>query len=371
MQSEHRPVDTQGMPYDRNDELPASVRKKYTPKQQRAFRKAYNDAAKQGKSEAVRFQVAHAAARRAGDRDATQQKVGHKSKPKSQKAFLVGEEGPELHDYARTFSAQQRKKLAQKGHALSDGSFPIVNKADLRNAIQAYGRASNKSSAKRHIIKRARALGATNLLPESWTKNKDSAMSLLECEHEGCNRKFVDEAMLHDHAESVHTLSEKRSLVSKAVRTVHGREAFLIDLSDDWLIYDVFEEGGYTLYRQNYELDNAGNVKIKGDPTEVVRKVSYVPAPKVETAASTVASLGITFASKGATAPRGASIQEAPDETAEVKASQSTVELSKSGTKSDYPKKSGTKNDSFKCPKCDSEFESEGDLKDHKKKKGH
>jgi hypothetical protein len=66
------------------------------------------------------------------------------------------------------FSAEQRRQLASKGQALPDGSYPIRNKADLSNALQAFGRAKNKAAVKRHIIKRARALGATDMLPEDW-----------------------------------------------------------------------------------------------------------------------------------------------------------------------------------------------------------
>lgn len=65
-------------------------------------------------------------------------------------------------------SAAVREKAADKGEALPDGSFPIRNKSDLHNAIQAFGRAKDKDRAKRHIIKRARALGAVSELPEDW-----------------------------------------------------------------------------------------------------------------------------------------------------------------------------------------------------------
>jgi phage I-like protein len=75
----------------------------------------------------------------------------------------------------REFSEEERKKLAREGKALPDGSFPIENREDLENAIQAYGRAKDQEAARRHIIKRARDLGATDLLPEDWegsTKKK-------------------------------------------------------------------------------------------------------------------------------------------------------------------------------------------------------
>lgn len=68
----------------------------------------------------------------------------------------------------RDFSEEERRRLAKSGAAMPDGSFPIVTKDDLANAVQAIGRAKNPDAAKRHIIKRARALGAEEMLPESW-----------------------------------------------------------------------------------------------------------------------------------------------------------------------------------------------------------
>lgn len=68
----------------------------------------------------------------------------------------------------RTFSDEQRKKAAETGAAMPDGSYPIENRQDLENAIRAFGRAKNKRAVRRHIMKRARALGATDLIPEDW-----------------------------------------------------------------------------------------------------------------------------------------------------------------------------------------------------------
>lgn len=68
----------------------------------------------------------------------------------------------------RTFTADERKNAAKKGAAMPDGSFPILNESDLRNAIHAIGRAKDPAAAKAHIKKRARALGLTDLLPEDW-----------------------------------------------------------------------------------------------------------------------------------------------------------------------------------------------------------
>ena len=76
------------------------------------------------------------------------------------------QEGTELSK--RKFSDDQRRELADRGEALPDGSFPIPDRASLEDAIHAYGRAKDKAAAKAHIEKRARALGAEDLIPEKW-----------------------------------------------------------------------------------------------------------------------------------------------------------------------------------------------------------
>lgn len=71
---------------------------------------------------------------------------------------------------ATDYSKNTREKYSKKGWALPDGSYPIANISDLKNAIKAYGRTSEgkRAAVKRHIKKRAKALGRTNLLPEDW-----------------------------------------------------------------------------------------------------------------------------------------------------------------------------------------------------------
>ena len=68
----------------------------------------------------------------------------------------------------RMYSREQREEMADNGEALEDGSFPIADEADLKNAIQAYGRASDKAAAKAHIMKRAEELGLDELIPATW-----------------------------------------------------------------------------------------------------------------------------------------------------------------------------------------------------------
>jgi phage I-like protein len=74
----------------------------------------------------------------------------------------------------KTFTEEERKRLAASGVAMPDGSFPIVTVEDLKNAIHAIGRAANPEAAKAHIRKRALALGEDKLLPEGWSVSDEN-----------------------------------------------------------------------------------------------------------------------------------------------------------------------------------------------------
>ena len=73
----------------------------------------------------------------------------------------------------RAFSEERRVGMAKEGTAMSDGSFPVESEEDLRNAVQAYGRAKDKEAAKRHIMKRAKDLGKESLIPSNWVMGGD------------------------------------------------------------------------------------------------------------------------------------------------------------------------------------------------------
>ena len=68
----------------------------------------------------------------------------------------------------REYTDDTRQEYAERGLAMDDGSYPIRDVGDLKNAIQAFGRSKNPDATKKHIKKRARALGATELLPDNW-----------------------------------------------------------------------------------------------------------------------------------------------------------------------------------------------------------
>ena len=68
----------------------------------------------------------------------------------------------------RAFSEDKRTSMAEAGTAMPDGSYPIASETDLRNAVQAFGRAKDKEATKKHIMKRAKELGKENLIPANW-----------------------------------------------------------------------------------------------------------------------------------------------------------------------------------------------------------
>jgi uncharacterized membrane protein YkoI len=68
----------------------------------------------------------------------------------------------------KAFSEDRRMTMAKEGTAMPDGSYPIASEDDLKNAIQAYGRAKDKEATKRHIMKRAKDMGKESMIPSAW-----------------------------------------------------------------------------------------------------------------------------------------------------------------------------------------------------------
>jgi len=80
----------------------------------------------------------------------------------------------------RMYSEEDRAKMTEGGEALPDGSYPIKDEEDLKNAIQAFGRAKDKEAAKAHIMKRAKDLGMEEMIPENWGDGMDGEKSANE-----------------------------------------------------------------------------------------------------------------------------------------------------------------------------------------------
>lgn len=68
-----------------------------------------------------------------------------------------------------------RKHKAATGAAMPDGSYPIADVGDLHKAIRAVGRGGSSHNAiRKHIISRARSLGASSEIPDNW--NSDGSL---------------------------------------------------------------------------------------------------------------------------------------------------------------------------------------------------
>lgn len=75
----------------------------------------------------------------------------------------------------REFNRQKRKELAGKGKALPWGGFPIENCGDVRNAVQAIGRAKDRPRTIVHIKRHAKSLGCSHLVPKKWRGGNQGA----------------------------------------------------------------------------------------------------------------------------------------------------------------------------------------------------
>lgn len=130
------------------------------------------------------------------------------------------------------FSAGRRRKLAKRGEALPDGSFPIENLSQLKDAVQALGRAKDKVRAKRHIIKRAHALGCVSALPTDW--------KVQEAEMDARERRVMIEVLASDPA-----------LIALAEAHDKGAEPFSTSKTSNW----VARAGGLPHYIQHIAHD--------------------------------------------------------------------------------------------------------------------
>lgn len=112
----------------------------------------------------------------------------------------------------RDFNTAERKKLAGSGGAMKDGSFPIQNASDLKNAIRLVGNAKNPAAAKAWIIRRARALGLSSSLPDTWVSKLDPSQAVL-MKSEEARKRFSDVGLRKDengffvHSNQVRSLS--------------------------------------------------------------------------------------------------------------------------------------------------------------------
>ncbi len=92
-------------------------------------------------------------------------------------AAKYGEEAEIL--VMKNYSSDERAQMAKNGQAMPDGSFPIVDREDLKNAVQSAGRAQDPAAAKKHIMARAKAMGMMDMMPADWTKKMEEGKPMM------------------------------------------------------------------------------------------------------------------------------------------------------------------------------------------------
>lgn len=131
-------------------------------------------------------------------------------------------------------------------------------------------------------------------------------MSNHACTDTSCERTFLNEAALTEHAQRVHvkektieraealmTFDDTRKIVHEYIREEFGRTGdykasppiqsiwtWIEDMASDWVVYTVEEGNDSTLYKASYSIVD-GVVNL-GDATEVRRRTVYEPVKKAD-----------------------------------------------------------------------------------------
>jgi HK97 family phage prohead protease len=149
----------------------------------------------------------------------------------------------------------------------ADAEPRVADVSDLLKAIRAVGRGSSDHDAARaHVIERAKALGHSDLVPDSWS----------------ADGSLVEKAMWED-AEARETYNDLYTAVSQALSDALGD-------SWSWWIQDLDDANVYyqqssVLYSRPYSVEDGGPVTL-GEPARVRPVTSYVPAESDEGARS-------------------------------------------------------------------------------------
>lgn len=150
--------------------------------------------------------------------------------------------------FRRDYTTEQRVEMAKNGKAIAvrndagdivDGRYPIEDEEDLKNAVRAYGRASDKAEVKEHITKRAKALGKTPDLPDDWTVTR--ALDEQGAAAAGEPSDELADAELAGQAIDVINRLIAREALQQVAGSEEGWDISLLMQSRDWLLY--FQQG--------------------------------------------------------------------------------------------------------------------------------
>lgn len=152
----------------------------------------------------------------------------------------------------REYSDEQRMDMADKGLALPDGSFPIKDLEDLKNAIQAYGRSKDQSSTAKFIVKRAKALSAEDLIPDT----EDFQKALKETITEGNAFLAARAKAIEEDAEEFEFNGKKYPILNRPKKlneALSDKDAYkILDIGSEF----SKEVGGHLLATQTFSTAN-------------------------------------------------------------------------------------------------------------------
>jgi hypothetical protein len=123
------------------------------------------------------------------------------------------------------YSAEQLRDLLSQGKAIKNAngepSFPIADKEDLHNAIRAVGRGSGDHDRIRaYIIRRAKALGASNMIPDNWSSGGSNKAA--EAEGGAETTVYVDGEPIDKSAKAEKKAAKKAAKAELAKAAVEG-----------------------------------------------------------------------------------------------------------------------------------------------------
>lgn len=173
----------------------------------------------------------------------------------------------------QALTREVRERLARSGAALPDGSFPIRNRSDLRNAISAFGRArmQDRGRVARHIRRRARALRSVDMLPEEGV-----LAGLLKSDDSGEGEPVDKEDLMSDDLkkaqEQIAALKAEMEKMSQVAALSTAHKAFYDSISGD----DVAKSREAFMAKSDAERDaeikKAEDEKLAADPVVFTAK---------------------------------------------------------------------------------------------------
>lgn len=191
------------------------------------------------------------------------------------------------------YNADQLRTMLKNGQAMAnangDPSYPIADKQDLSNAIHAVGRGSgDHDKIRAYIVRRAKALGASDMIPDSWSSsgsNKsdepDAAKTGEEAQKTVADNEPTEtvEVELPKTKDADVTKAEEAD-TEKAVTTAStDPEAFVKVLIDALAKSEKSENPLRKAFQEIISESNAGTVKQLEELGERVGRVEKMPLP--------------------------------------------------------------------------------------------